>query len=127
MTPALRQLRDGIASHIAESPSVITISRYPLIDNGFGQMVKDTASIPYVFKSRVRIQHESGGVPKNSVTPAGLGTSMSMYVLTDHRSPLEEGDTFEAEGETWTAGPVNKFRKHGGIYKTEAPLIKVEA
>jgi hypothetical protein len=123
MTPALRQLRDGTKAHIAESPSVIIPMRMPLIDDGFGGKVRSgtPAAQP---KARVRLAHESGSVQKDGNTPTGLGTSLSMYVLTDYSCPLLEEDTFVAEGEYWRVGAINIFRRRGGIYKTEAPLIR---
>lgn len=123
VTPALAQLRAGIRAHIAEDPTVITPMRCPLIDNGFGGQVPSGTPEAQP-KARVRLQHESGSVQSNSVKPSGLDTNLSLYVLTDHSAPLEEGDIFEALGNTWTVGPVNSFSRHGGVYKTEAPLYK---
>jgi hypothetical protein len=124
LTPALRQLRVGVRAHIAESPTVVSVPRYPLIDDGYGNMIPDTASTPKIIKARVRLQHESGSVQSNRVGPSGLDTNLSMYVLTDHRAPLIEGDQFEALGFIWTVGPVNSFSQFGGTYKTEATLTK---
>jgi hypothetical protein len=126
MNAALRQLRVGIRCHIFEASTVITPMRRALVDDGFGgQIPSGTASAQP--KARVRLQHESGSVQSNTVKPAGLDTNLSLYVLTDHRAPLEEGDTFSALGYTWTVGPVNSFSRHGGVYKTEAPLVKGSA
>ena len=127
MTPALRQLRDGIRAHIAEDPTIVKVNHYPLIDDGYGNMVPDTTGTPEEVKARVRLQHESSGVQANQIGPSGLDTNLSLYVLTDHRAPLLEGDQFSALGFTWTVGPVNEFRRHGGMYKTEAPLSKGSA
>jgi hypothetical protein len=100
--------------------------RCPLVSDGFGGTVRSGTTVAQA-KARVRLQHESGSVQSNRVGPAGLDTNLSLYVLTDHRAPLEEGDTFEALGFTWTVGSVNSFSRHGGIYKTEAPLVKGSA
>jgi hypothetical protein len=127
MNPMLQQLRAGTKAHIAESPSTITVSRYPLKVDDFGKILPDTDAPPVSFdRVRVRLSRESGLVKRNGETPAGIGTSLSAYVLTDHAAPLKEGDVFTAEGETWTVGPVNTFRRFGGIYKTEAPLVRVK-
>jgi hypothetical protein len=123
MTPELEQLRAGVRAHILESPTVITPIRMPLVDDGFGGQTR--SGTPEVQpKARVRIQHESGSVQSNRVGPSGLDTNLSLFVLTDHRAPLEEGDTFEALGFTWTVGALNPFARHHGLYKTEAPLSK---
>jgi hypothetical protein len=122
----LQQLRDGVASHIAEEPTVITPMRQSLVDDGYGgTMPSGTAEAQP--KARVRIQHEKGAVQGNNVGPSGLDTNLSLYILTDHRAPLLEGDTFAWDGFTWTVGPVNAFRQFGGTYKTEAPLYKGSA
>ncbi len=123
MTAALRQLRDGIKAHIAEQPTVITPMRRALEANDFGGFSRTGAESAQP-KARVRLQHESGSVQSNTVVPSGLDTNLSLYVLTDHRAPLLEGDTFGALGFTWTVGPINSFSRHGGVYKTEAPLVK---
>jgi hypothetical protein len=123
MNPVLRQLRDGVTAHIAEDPTVITPYRCALIDDGFGGFVRSGNAAAQA-KARVRIQHESGGVQANGAKPAGLDTNLSLYILTDYHLPLLEGDTFSNLGFTWTVGPVNSFSRHGGIYKSEAPLVK---
>jgi hypothetical protein len=123
MTAALLQLRAGIKAHIAEDPTVIIPMRCPLVSDGFGGQVR-IGPAEAQGKARVRLQHESGSVQTNGVRPSGLDTDLSLYVLTDHRSPLEEGDSFDALGHIWTVGPINGFRRHGGLYKTEAPLTK---
>jgi hypothetical protein len=123
MTPALSQLRDGVRAHIAESPTIVTPMRHALVANGLGGFDR-TGALAAAPRARVRLQHESGSVQTNRSGPTGLDTNLSLYVLTDHRVPLIAGDTFEALGFTWTVGPVNSFSRHGGIYKTEAPLVK---
>jgi|GEM_PF-2727191 len=128
MNAQLRQLRDGTRAHIAEFSTIITPMRYPLAADGFGGMAPDTSATPVAQpKARVRLQHESGSVPTNSVKPSGLDTNLSLYVLTDYSAPLIEGDFFEALGFTWTVGPVNPFPATGSLYKTEAPLVKGSA
>jgi len=105
---ALRQLREGVAASIAESPFIIEPSRDGVLQP----------------RARVRLQHESGSIQKDNVGPAGLDTNLSLYVKTDHLAPLLEGDTFDALGSTWVVGPVNPTYKFGGLVKTEAPLTR---
>jgi hypothetical protein len=123
MTPALGQLRDGVRAHIAEDPTIVTPMRRALVANGVGGSDR-TGAIAAAPRARVRLQNESGSVQSNRSGPTGLDTNLSLYVLTDHSAPLIEDDTFAALGYTWTVGPVNSFSRHGGIYKTEAPLVK---
>ena len=127
MTPydksALRQLREGVKAHISEQPTVITPMRKPLVSDGFGGVIR-SGTAEAQDACRVRLQHESGSVQKDSVGPTGLDTNLTLYVLTDYRAPLEEEDEFEALGSTWRVGVVNAFARHGGIYKTEAALIR---
>jgi hypothetical protein len=126
MTPAVRQLREAQKRHIAEDPVVITPMRCPLVDDGFGGQARSGTPEAQP-KARVRMPHESGSVQENGVGPTGLDTNLTLFVETDHSAPLEEGDTFEAYGFTWTVGPVNPFRRDGDLYKTEAPLTKGSA
>lgn len=123
MSPAIQQLRDGVAAHIAQSPTIIIPMRMPLIDDGFGGQVPSGTPSAQT-RARVRIQHESSGVQKDAVVASGLDTSLSLYVLTDYNAPLQEGDTFAYLGFTWTVGVVNPFYWNGYLYKTEAPLVK---
>lgn len=123
MNAQLDQLRAGVTAHIAEDPTVITPMRQPLISDGYGGSIRSGAAVAQA-RARIRIQHESGSVQGNQVGPSGLDTNLSLYVLTDYRAPLQEGDTFTWAGFTWTVGPMNAFRQRGGVYKTEAPLVK---
>jgi hypothetical protein len=122
----LRQLRDAQKRHIADDPTNVTPMRCQLVSDGMGGQVRSgTAEArPAV---RVRLAHESGSVQAVSVGPAGLDTNLSLFVETDYRAPLLEGDTFDAFGFTWTVGVVNYFRKGSQVYKTEAPLVKGSA
>jgi hypothetical protein len=117
------QLRTGIAALIAEDPTIVTPTRKPLVDNGFGSQVRAGTAVPQE-KARVLLSHESSMVPATKETPAGLGSNLSMYVLTDYHAPLLEGDEFSALGASWTVGPINTLRYLGYAYATEALLTK---
>ena len=123
MDPRLAQYRSGIARVILENPAIITPLRRALANDDFGGQAR-TGALEEQTQARVKLAHESSSIPKNSETPAGLDTALSMYVLTDYRAPLLEGDEFSAEGEHWTVGPINTLRFLGCVYATEAPLTK---
>jgi hypothetical protein len=127
MTPydkqSLTQLRDAITVHIAEQPTIITPLRRPLVADGFGGY-KRSGTQEAQAKCRVRLQHESGSIQKDSDVSTGLDTNLTMYVLTDYKAPLEEFDEFEALDSIWRVGVVNIFIRHGGRYKTESQLIR---
>jgi hypothetical protein len=120
---ALRQLREGVKVHIAEQPTIIIPMRKPLVSDGFSGVIR-SGTAEAQDACRVRLQHESGSVQKDSIGPTGLDTNLTLYVLTDYTCPLEEEDEFEALGSTWRVGVVNQLRRNGGVYKSEAPLIR---
>lgn len=144
MIEALRQM---IAELIKVSPSVVTVYRRTLTDNGVGGMVELADSGVTITdnsldleddgefirelgteigtKARMRISHSAAGVQGNQPTSAGLNTSLSMFVLTDYHAPLLEGDAIYDGAEYWRVGPVNPFLSGRKIYGTEAPLTRV--
>ncbi len=127
MSARVKQLRDGVARLIDQNPTRVTYTRQPMVSNPLGGQVADPFGTPTTAMARVRISHERSGTPANQPVPAGADTSMSLYVLTDYRAPLREGDIITAESRKWRVGPVNVFKHAGQVYKTEAVLIPGDA
>lgn len=120
---ALQQAREAIAFHIAQSPETITGERFPLIDNGFGVFVPDPFGTPVQVSDVVRISHEKSGVRPQQESPAGLDTSLSLWVLAPHTVTLIEGETKTARGRMFKVGVVDALEKFGGVQAYQAPLI----
>lgn len=140
--------RAGIKAIIDASPTVVTIFRRELVDDGFGGQVEletsghdvidggervtdDDTALVYggedlpTIKARVRISQEASSVQKNAPTPAGIGTSFSMYVLTDHATPLIEGDRIFDGSEYWRVGVVDVAREGRMIISSRASLTRI--
>jgi len=125
MNELLNQARESIKSLIAESPSIASFSYVPLVNNGFGTFIPDPSGIAVPVKERVRLSHEQSGVQTNEPTPAGLGSSYSMFILTEYGSKIYENLIITADGLKWKIGVVDKLKKFGGVYGLQAPLTKV--
>lgn len=122
----LKQLRTGIKKHIAESPTVITIFRQPLVDDGFGGTVESPTAAPDEFTMTVRLSHEQKGPEKLESVPAGLSTNLSRFILVDYETVIYENDVFEAINKNWCVGPVDPLLKFGGIIGYQAPLREAQ-
>ena len=121
----LEQCRDSWTINICENGSIALWSYIAQVDNGFGTMIDDPAGKVVTKKERVRLSHESLGVTDNAETPAGLGTSYSMFVAMMWNSVIAENDVITVDGQKWKVGAVDTLRKAGGIYGKQAPLTKV--
>jgi hypothetical protein len=120
---------EGIKQLIGINPVRITWDRYPLIDNGFGTMIEDTTAEPEPKKAVVRISHQSGGVQDTTVSPTGLTTNMSAYIVMLPNVDLREGEIITANTGTikkWKVGVVEDFFVEGKSYKREAPLVRAD-
>jgi hypothetical protein len=125
MNELLNQARESIKSLIAESPSIASFSYVPLVNNGFGTMIPDPSGTAVTYTERVRLSHEQSGVQTNETTPAGLGSSYSMFILTEYGSRIYENMIITTDGVKWKVGVVDKLKKFGGVYGLQAPLTKV--
>lgn len=119
----LDQARRGIAAQIAQSPVVISINRYPTVDNGYGTQVPDTTQAPTVLTYTVRISHERQIVAQQQEAPAGFDTALALYLLGDAYFGGKEGETFTARGRVFKLGVVDPMIKFGGVTSYQVPLI----
>jgi hypothetical protein len=125
MKEALKQERDSIKQNILSNPSIVTWATPEMIDNGYGQMIPDPSGSSVDHKERVRLSHEKSGVNTNEETPAGLGTSYSLFVLAAYNSKITKGITIMANGSKYNVGTVDTLRKFGGVTGYQAPLTLV--
>jgi hypothetical protein len=120
---------EGIKQLIEINPVLITWERYPLMDNGLGTMIEDTAAAPVTKKAVVRISHQGGGVQDTAVAPTGLTTNLSAYIVMLPHVDLREGEVITAKTGTirkWRVGVVEDFIIEGHVYKREAPLVRAD-
>ena len=121
----LEQCRDSWTINICENGSIAIWNYIAQVDNGFGTMIDDPTGTVVTKKERVRLSHEASGVTDNTETPAGLGTSYSMFAAMMWNSVIAENDVITVDGQKWKVGAVDLLRKDGGIYGKQAPLTKV--
>lgn len=121
----LNQARESIRQNILSNPSIATWSVAAMIDNGYGEMIPDPSGTATSYKERVRLAHEESGVNTNEETPAGLGTSYTLFVIAAYNSKLTAGITITADGVKYTVGTVDTLRRFGGIIGYQAPLTVV--
>jgi hypothetical protein len=120
---------EGIKQLINVNPVLITWERYPLVDNGFGEMIEDTTATPEEKKAVVRISHQSGGVQDTKVAPTGLTTNLSEYVVMLPNVDVREGEIITAKTGTirkWKVGVVDDLIIEGRPYARQAPLVRAD-
>ena len=120
---ALKQMRNSIKTKIRKSPETITISRMPLIDDGFGGTIENPYGTPVETIMKVRISHEQSGPSKMESSSVGVSTNLQRFILTDYNSVIYKDETFTAIGKTWKIGAVDTLKRHDGIIGYQAPLI----
>ena len=125
MSELLKQARQSIKQNILSNPSIATWSVADMIDNGYSQMIPDPSGTATEHKERVRLSHEQSGVNSNEETPAGLGTSYTLFLLAAYNSNITEGLKITADGINYTVGAVDTLRRFGGIIGYQAPLTVV--
>lgn len=122
---ALKQERYAIKHKIKESPFVLNLFTYPLIENVYkpGTFIPDPSGVPTSTQYTVRISHERIGPVPNEDKPSGLSTNLTRFILADHLTPIKEGDTIDNfNGRQYTIGPVDPLIKFGGTIGFQAPL-----
>jgi hypothetical protein len=120
---------EGIKQLIGINPVRINWERYPLIDNGFGTMIEDTAAVPEEKKAVVRISHQSGGVQDTVVAPTGLTTNQSAYIVMLPDVDVREGEIITAHTGTirkWKVGVLDDLIIEGRVYARQAPLVRAD-
>lgn len=124
----LKQSRDGIKKHIDESPSIITVWRKAMKDDGFGGTVEDPFSDPSDDTFKARLSHEQKGPELSNEVPPGLSTNLSRFILVDYETTIYEGDYFKDAilNKSYRIGPVDPLVKFGGIIGYQAPLLEAE-
>jgi hypothetical protein len=117
--------RLGFERVINENPAYIAPVRKALIDRGDGVMIHEGApeTLPTV---RVRIAYE-GALQDREASPVGLSSNLSQFVTMDYLVPLQEGDEFTLEGDSWRVGLVNAHRRFGAVIGATAPIYRSEA
>jgi len=124
---ALAQLRKGFDAQIAMSPDVVTGSRLPMIDDGFGGTVPDPAGTPVPFTIEGRLSHERNGVNSVHEVPSGLDTALSLFLQWRWNVTVKEGEVITARGRQFRVGVVDPIKKFGGVYCNQAPLYPAGA
>jgi hypothetical protein len=120
---------DGIVQLININPVKITWNRYPVKDNGYGELIPDTSAEPERKEAWVRISHEAAKVPTAAVTPVGPSTNLSMYLLALYDTDLQTGDVITADAgliQKWKVGVVDELFIEGECYAKQAPLVRTD-
>jgi hypothetical protein len=117
----IEQLRRATTFLINVNPTVVKIYRKQSVDNGMGQLVP-FGEPELVQTANVRLSHEAGGVQTNQEKTYGLDTNLSIYLLADWITSVQENDIIETpDGTVYELGPVNVFYSQQQIHQKEAP------
>jgi len=125
MSELLTQSRTSIKQNILGNPSIATWSTPSYIDNGYGTMIPDPSGTSTDYTERVRVSHGKSGVMSNEETPAGLGSSYSLFLLAAYSTKIKAGLVITVNELKYTVGTMDTMRKHGGIIGYQAPLVLV--
>jgi hypothetical protein len=101
---------------------MITLSRRPWIDDGYGEQTLDVDGTPTSHRVKCRIFHERSQIPDDNETPAGISTNLQRAIMTDYKNIIKEHDTFTWIGSEWEIGPVDTVVQFGGTVGYQAPL-----
>lgn len=118
----IRQARAGIKAQIRVNPSIITVMRTAMIDNGMGVMIPDPYGTQEPSYITCRISHESKGPDETGTSPAGFSTNLGRMILVAHTTEIIAGDRFEWQGKTLEIGAVDPLLFAGKVIAYQAPL-----
>lgn len=121
--PLLLQARVAIAFQIAQSPDSVVIRRPMMIPDGFGGMMPDPFGDTVDATIVGRLSHERQGVNPQQQEPAGLDTSLSLFLLWKHSDVVSENEVITARGRLYKVGVVDALKKFNGVIAFQAPLI----
>ena len=122
---ALDQARNAIRCIIDENPCVVDITRaLSAMDNGFGAKIPNAAGAKQTVKVRGRLSVEASSVQRDHEVASGPDTSFTMFITTDYVTPINKGEIFDYDGNTWTIGPVTELKRFGGVIGHHAALTK---
>lgn len=122
----MSQARKGIIAQIKLNPARVTFHRLKMVDNGFGGLIPDPLGEADTFDATVRIAHESASVPSLSDAPIGKSTNLLRFILTDHRTEIQEGDRFNYIELGWEVGVVDPLVHGSQVIGYQAPLKMAE-
>jgi len=120
----LKQARDSIKKMIDESPENITIYRKPMVDDGYDGEVIDPygEGIPNYLKVRLSQEKKYANYER---APVGLSTNLVRYIITDYKSIIYDGDTFNSSfDKEFIIKAVDPLIKFGGLIGYQAPLVE---
>jgi hypothetical protein len=119
----LNQSRKAVALEINASPTILSATRQPLVDDGLGNMVPDPTGIPIEVTCRCRVAQERSAVAQSESYPAGLDTAFSYYLVMSHDDFLTEGDEVVYQNDGYRVDVVTSVKKFGGVVRYRARLI----
>lgn len=118
----IRQSRAGIKAQIRVNPSIITVMRTAMIDNGMGVMIPDPYGTQETSYITCRISHESKGPDETGTSPAGFSTNLGRMILVAHTTEIIAGDRFDWQSKRYEIGPVDPLMFGNAIIGYQAPL-----
>ncbi len=90
----ITQARAAVIKTIQDDPTVITVVRKALMNDGFNSLIDDSGGASREYKFRVRISHERSVVAKVETSPIGGVINPRLMITVDYRGGPLEGDAF---------------------------------
>ncbi len=124
---AMWSQREGIATLVNESPTIVTIFRQKLIPNGMGELTPDPCGEPYSLTVKFRIAHEKKSPPEPGTQNGTFYTSDYNRIATwTWDTDIRSGDAYTDPeiGRRFVFGRVDPLRIFGGIIGYQASIIE---
>lgn len=120
----MSQARDGIIRMIKANPTIITITRKSMIDDGFGGLMDDPNGATQDYKFRVKVSHQKSSVPALSGSAIGLATNLQKMMTLDYKGGPLEGEEFTiADNSHRVALQTVTYSGTGAVYDGDAVAV----
>lgn len=111
--------------NIAQNPTAIVITRYPLVDNGLGGSYRDTQNPQTLPVQDVRVFMTSWSAPQTKVSEGGVIQTQKWGLLARWDADIEKEDEFTIDNQTFRVVDVNPIRYLGEVVSLQVELEEV--
>ena len=111
--------------NIALNPVSVTITRYPMIDDGIGGSHRDTQNPQTILAQDIRVFMTSWGTPRTSTSEGGIIQVQKWGLLARWDADIEKEDEFTIDNQAFRVTEVNPVRCLGEIVSLQVDVEEV--